>query len=150
MHHTVYLRDTFLDNRYTKQSLKLQSQPRGMDVLKKQNIVIVASVTEIAIVEDNRKVNALKVGYEPSSVSVSPDRDVAVGGTTDNKVHIFGLDNTNLVPKLELDHLGAVTDVAYSPNGKYLVACDAYRKVILYNVPEYKVMYTSTRKMCSL
>jgi hypothetical protein len=39
----------------------------------------------------------------------------------------------------ELDHLGAVTDVAYSPDDNYLVACDAHRKVVLYSVPEYKV-----------
>lgn len=40
---------------------------------------------------------------------------------------------------MELQHLGPVTDVAYSPDSKYLVACDTNRKVVLYTCPEYKV-----------
>lgn len=40
---------------------------------------------------------------------------------------------------MELEHLGTVTDAAYSPDSKYLVACDTNRKVVLYTVPEYKV-----------
>lgn len=31
--------------------------------------------------------------------------------------------------KKTLEHLGAVTDLEYSPDGQYLVACDANRKV---------------------
>lgn len=31
--------------------------------------------------------------------------------------------------KKTLEHLGAVTDVEYSPDGRYLVACDVNRKV---------------------
>jgi WD40 repeat protein len=80
-----------------------------------------------------------KVTYEPSSVSVSPRGHVAVGGAMDNKVHLYELKGTDLAPLQELDHLGAVTDVAYSPDDNYLVACDAHRKVVLYSVPEYKV-----------
>jgi WD40 repeat protein len=80
-----------------------------------------------------------KVTYEPSSVSVSPRGHVAVGGAMDNKVHLYELKGTDLAPLQELDHLGAVTDVAYSPDDNYLVACDAHRKVVLYSVPEYKL-----------
>jgi len=52
------------------------------------------------------------------------------------------LSDTTLIQKTELEHLGPVTDASYSPDNKYLVACDANRKVILYAVPEYKVKYT--------
>lgn len=128
-----------LDNTYTKVEVKLGSQPRGMDLLNEQNIIVTASVNEITVIQDNRKVSTLKVSYEPSSASVSPRGDVAIGGTMDNKVHIYELKGTELVQKLELDHLGPVTDVAYSPDDKYLVASDSNRKVILYSVPEYKV-----------
>lgn len=110
-----------------------------MDVLKEQNIVVTASVNEITVVKDNRKASTVKVTYEPSSVGVSPRGHVAVGGTVDNKVHLFELQGTELQPLQELDHLGAVTDLAYSPDDNYLVACDAHRKVVLYTVPEYKV-----------
>lgn len=64
-------------------------------------------------------------------------------GTADNKVHIYELKGSVLTRDLQLTHLGPVTDVSYSPDDKYLVACDANRKVILYSVPEYKVSFVS-------
>ncbi|GJQ82263.1 putative actin-interacting protein 1-like [Trypoxylus dichotomus] len=126
------------NNTYTKVDVKLGSQPRGMDILKERNLIVTASVNEITVIQDNRKVSSLKVSYEPSSSSVSPRGDVAIGGAMDSKIHIYELKGTELVPKTELNHLGAITDVAYSPDDKYLVASDANRKVILYSVPEYK------------
>ncbi|XP_022916456.2 actin-interacting protein 1 [Onthophagus taurus] len=127
------------NNTYTKTDIKLGSQPRGMDILKEKNIIIAASVNEISVIQDDKKVGELKVNYEPSSASVSKVGDIAVGGSMDNKVHIYELNGTSLNQKIELDHLGAVTDVSFSPDDKYLVACDAHRKVILYSVPEYKL-----------
>lgn len=64
--------------------------------------------------------------------------EIAVGGD-DSKVHIYSLNGVNLTLKEELTHLGAVTDVSYSPDNKYLVTCDSNRKVILYGLPDYKV-----------
>lgn len=126
-------------NTYKPQDVKLGSQPRGMDILKDQNVIVTASVNEITIVQDDRKVNSVKVDYEPSSVSCSPRNHVAVGGSADSKVHIYELNGSNLTPLKELSHRGAVTDVSYSPDDNHLVACDANRKVILYKVPEYEV-----------
>ena len=62
-----------------------------------------------------------------------------MGSASDSKVHVYTLEGTKLSPKTELEHLGPITDVAYSPDNNYLVACDANRKVILYSLPEYKV-----------
>lgn len=126
-------------NVYRGQDLKLASQPRGMDILKEENIIITASVNEITLVRDNTKLSTLKVNYEPSSVSASPRGHVAIGGAADNKVHLYELQGSNLTPLQELSHLGPVMDLCYSPDDKYLVACDAHRKVVLYSVPEYKV-----------
>nr|CAD7434566.1 unnamed protein product [Timema monikensis] len=58
----------------------------------------------------------------------------------DIQVHIYTLSGTSLVPKQELEHLGPLTDCAYSPDNKFLVACDANRKVILYQLPDYQVI----------
>lgn len=60
------------------------------------------------------------------------------------QIRIYTLSGTNLTWKMELEHLGTVTDAAYSPDNKYLVACDTNRKVILYTVPEYKVRKRSS------
>ena len=55
------------------------------------------------------------------------------------QVHVYTLNGSSLSPKKELKHLGAITDCAFSPNDEYLVACDTYRKLILYKVPEFEV-----------
>lgn len=81
----------------------------------------------------------MPIKYEASCVSANSESlDVAVGGD-DNKVHIYTLAENQLNVKTELVHLGAVIDCAYSPDNKYLVACDSNRKVILYTTEEYKV-----------
>ncbi|XP_072394337.1 actin-interacting protein 1 [Diabrotica undecimpunctata] len=126
-------------NTYKPQSLKLGSQPRGMDILKSENVIITASVNEITVAKDTQKLSTLKVDYEPSSVSCSSNGHIAIGGTVDNKVHVFKLENNKLEPVTELTHLGPVMDVAYSPDDKYLVACDGHRKVVLYETEEYKL-----------
>lgn len=127
-------------NAYTGVDLKLPCQPRGMAILKEVNIAVVGCVKEIVVAQENRKVSSLPINYEASSVSINPTtRDVAVGGD-DNKIHIYTLNgNSQLELKIELEHLGAITDCSYSPDNKYLVACDSNRKVVLYGIEEYKV-----------
>lgn len=126
-------------NTYTEAVVKLDCQPRGLDVLREQNIAIVGCQRDITVVQDNKKLFSVPIKYEASSVSINPETlDVAVGGD-DNKVHVYTLAGNQLNLKVELDHLGAITDVAYSPDNKYLVACDSNRKVILYTTEEYKV-----------
>lgn len=125
-------------NTYTDQTVKLNSQPRGLDIFREQNIVVLACQKEITVVQDKRVASNLPISFEASSVSVNPDTmEVAVAGD-DSKVHIYSLAGTTLNPKTEIVHLGPVTDCAYSPDRKYLVACDANRKVILTSVEEYK------------
>lgn len=127
-------------NSYTSADIKLESQPRGMDV--KDDTIITASVKEISVLQGGRKVTSLPVSYEPSCVSInSTHPDVAVGGTLDNKIHIYTLLGSNLSPKAELEHLGPITDCSYSPDSQYLVACDANRKVILYKLPDYQLAH---------
>ena len=54
-------------------------------------------------------------------------------------MHVYTLSGTALTELKTLTHGGAVTDVGYSPDGTYFAACDTYRKVILYDLPDYKV-----------
>ncbi|XP_005187228.1 actin-interacting protein 1 [Musca domestica] len=125
-------------NAFTDYVVKLNCQPRGLAIFRNENIIAVACVKEITLVQDQKKAFSLPIKYEASSISVNPETlDVAVGGD-DQKLHIYSLNGTTLEPKVELDHLGQVTDCSYSPDNKYLVACDAHRKVVLYSVEEYK------------
>lgn len=99
------------------------------------------------LLQNNRVAFTLPINFEASSVSTNAaTTDVAISGD-DSKVHIYQLNGTTLTPKTEIVHLGPVTDCAYSPDNKYLVACDANRKVILYSVDEYKVS-TCSFKQC--
>ncbi|XP_014279934.1 actin-interacting protein 1 isoform X1 [Halyomorpha halys] len=127
-------------NKYTGAEVRLGAQPRGMDV--KEGFVVAASVKEIIVIEQNRKVNGLPINYEPSAVSICREEPlVAVGGLSDNKVHIFTMSGASLIEKCTCEHLGPVTDCSFSPDSKYLVACDANRKVILYTVPEFQLAH---------
>jgi len=127
-------------NAYTGVDVKLGAQPRGMDAA--QDIIVTASVKEVIVLEGNRKVSSLPVAYEPSCVAIHPTEPfVAVGGAVDNKVHIYDLNGRNLNEKSVCEHLGAITDCTFSPDGSYLVACDANRKVILYKVPEFQLAH---------
>lgn len=129
-------------NSYTNINVKLKSQPRGIAQL--EDSIIAASVKDITIVQNNSVVHSLDVNFEPTCIAANKEtKEVAVGGSSDFKVHVYSLSGKSLTPKVELDHLGAVTDVAYSPDLKYLVASDANRKVILYSLPEYKVIKLS-------
>lgn len=126
-------------NTYTDTVVKLNCQPRGLDVFREQNIVIVGCQRDISVVQDKKKRFTLPIKYESSCVSTNPElMDVAVGGD-DSKVHVYTLVGDQLNVKAELEHLGAITDCAYSPDNKYLAACDSNRKVILYSTDEYKV-----------
>lgn len=123
----------------TTGDLKLGSQPRGMDICKETGTIVTATVNEVHVIKNGRIASSLKLGYEPSSVSVHhASGHVAVGGA-DNKVHIYQLSGDSLSEIKEKEHWGPITDLAYSPDEKYLVSCDTHRKVILYSVPEYEL-----------
>lgn len=60
-------------------------------------------------------------------------------------------DSTNtLEHAADCDHLGPITDCSFSPDGEYLVASDAHRKVILYKVPEFNVSKIDKLKLFTL
>ncbi|XP_017036573.1 actin-interacting protein 1 [Drosophila kikkawai] len=125
-------------NAYTDYVVKLNCQPRGLAILRSENIIALACIKELTLVQDQKKIFSLPIKFEASSIAVNADTsEIAVGGD-DQKLHIYSLKNGVLEPKTEMDHQGAVTDVSYSPDLKYLVACDAHRKVVLYSVDEYK------------
>ncbi|XP_046972096.1 actin-interacting protein 1 [Vanessa cardui] len=126
---------------YTDDAIPLGSQPRGLDHLADEDLTIVATVKELAVIVGGSKKSSLPIDYEPSCVTIDPkNKHVAVGGG-DSKVHIYTLQGTTLSPLTELVHLGPVTDARYSPDSSHLVACDANRKLILYTTDEYKLAH---------
>jgi len=124
---------------FTNTNIKLSSQPRGL--AGHGSTLVVPCEKEIVVIENGRIVNSLSVGFEPSCASMNGDHpDVAVGGSTDHKVHIYILHDGTLTLRKELQHNGPITDCAFSPDNQYLVATDANRRCILYRLPEYEVV----------
>ncbi|GAU92570.1 hypothetical protein RvY_04633 [Ramazzottius varieornatus] len=130
---------TIENHTFTGGDLKLPSMPKSIATAKDGSIFLACN-NDVVIVKDNRIASALHVNYQPSSVSISPDgAEVAVGGSGDNKTHICTLEGgKTLTEKQELSHGGSVQAVAYSPDGKFLVAADTYRKVTVYSLPKYE------------
>lgn len=119
----------------TQSPIKLTSQPRGLAALDNQKTLVVAQVNSLGVFVDQQQKSSLPIKYEPSSVDVhSSHVQIAVGGSSDSRVHIYSLDtgSFNLNQTHELSHRGGVTDVKYSPDGKFLAASDANRKIVLY------------------
>lgn len=124
---------------------KLDQQPQGIALTKDKETILVACYSQLQVrrAHDGGIISTLPAAYEPSSISVNFENgDVAVGGNRDSKVHIYSFDGQKLVEKSPaLDHRAGITDVAYSPNGKYLAASDGNRKIILYNTDNYQVFF---------
>lgn len=122
--------------------IKLSVQPRGLAALNDSNTIVVAGVNELLVYEDSQQKSSLKIKFEASSVDICPiQKDVAIGGLSDNKVHIFTLNNGELAEKKVLDHRGGITAVVYSPDGNYLAAADSNRKIVLYKSDSYALVH---------
>lgn len=124
--------------------IKLSVQPKGISAVNGSKLIVVAGVNELLVYDGQQLKSSSKIKYEASSVDVhSNKKDVAIGGVSDNKVHIYTLENGQLTESKTLDHRGGVTAVKYSPDGSYLAAADANRKVILYKVDGYSPAHDS-------
>ena len=119
-------------------SMSLGAQPRAIAI--SDGTVAVVTVKELMLVRDGSRVASLAIDCDPSAVAYNAaSGDLAVGTQDTNKVLVYGVSGSSITLKQELQHQGAVTDAAYSPDGNFLVACDGHRKVVLYRLPDYSV-----------
>ena len=80
-------------------------------------------------------VNEHIVDYEPSAVSILNDEEIAVGESSDgHAVRIYGIAGGALEERKKLVLTGIIADLAYSPDGSFLVTADGNRKVTLFSV----------------
>lgn len=128
--------------KYSDTATKLTSQPKGLAASSSSNLLVVASVNELFVYEGHQQKSSLKIKYEPSSIDVdSTQKLVAVGGASDNKVHILSLENGQLSETKIMDHRGGVTAVKFSPDGKHLAAADGNRKIVLYKTADFTLAH---------
>jgi len=116
----------------------LGAQPRAISV--DDDTVAVVTVKEIVLLRGGARLASLPVDYDPMSVAYNASSgELAVGTQDTNRLIIYQVSGSSITQKLELQHQGAVTDAAFSPDGQLLVACDGHRKVVLYRLPDYQV-----------
>jgi len=112
---------------------KLKAQPRGLD--HKGNLTVITTVNSITMVNNGEVLSDLNVDYEPSAVSILNDEELAIGeSSAGNSVRIYGIAGNALEERKKFALSGAVTDLAYSPDGSHLVTADSNRKVTLFSV----------------
>jgi WD40 repeat protein len=122
---------------------KLPSQPKSIDG-KPGGLVVVACINEVVVVRNGNIVYTTDVDYDPTSVSIHPDMSqVAVGGYKDNAVHVYSLNADTLQQVKSLTQLGNISALKYSPDGAYLAAADANRRVALYRLPDYECVIST-------
>ncbi|XP_037072240.1 actin-interacting protein 1-like [Pollicipes pollicipes] len=118
--------------------LTLGAQPRAISA--GDDTVAVITVKEIVLLKGNSRVASLPISYDPSALAFNAaSGELAVGTQDTNQVIVYQVSGASISQKLELQHRGAVTDAAYSPDGQFLVACDGHRQVVLYRLPDYQV-----------
>lgn len=121
-------------------SAALNAQPTGVALSDSDApLAVVSSNKGVKLLVDGRVVfETPEFAWTPSCVALSPAGDVvAVGGGDDKKIHLFDVVESSraLVEAGEIvGHLGALTSVAFSPDGTLLAAGDAYREVRVWNV----------------
>ncbi|KAJ3050240.1 WD repeat-containing protein 1 [Rhizophlyctis rosea] len=112
--------------------------PKG--IAAKNGTVITVSIKDEAKISSGGQENTVKLKYSPLSVAISPDGGEAAIGGEDNKVYIYTIAGTQLTQKSVLEsNRGAVTSLAYSPNGVFLAAADTARNIIVYDAKSGEV-----------
>ncbi|KAK0404525.1 hypothetical protein QR680_017490 [Steinernema hermaphroditum] len=113
-------------------TIKLGSQPRGMSSSASGETVAVACHKAVIYFKNQKQTALMNIPFEATCIALHPDEKTIVVGSMDNKVRIFEVSGDRMDEKKVVSHAGAITSVAWSPNGELLVAADAARKVIPY------------------
>ncbi|KXS11475.1 WD40 repeat-like protein [Gonapodya prolifera JEL478] len=105
-------------------------------------LAVVASVGEVTVLRDGRKVSSLDIPYSGSAVGVHPSgATVAVGGE-DGKIHTYAVDASGSLKEQgqPMDaNKAPLTALAYSPDGSLLAAADTQRKVLVFEAASGKL-----------
>ncbi|KAI8976703.1 WD40 repeat-like protein [Trametes punicea] len=125
---------------YTPATFSTAAQPKAVAV-GGDSTVFVAETESIEAVRSNQKVFDLALKYAPSAIAASGNV-VAVGGE-DQKVHLYSWDGKALSETATLDgNKGAVSALAFTPDGTLLASGDSSGKIVLYDVKERKTVTT--------
>ncbi|KXN81676.1 hypothetical protein AN958_03923 [Leucoagaricus sp. SymC.cos] len=114
------------------------AQPKSVAVAG-DSTVFVAEIGTVEAFRSNQKVFSIKPSYAPSAVAAWKTT-VAVGAE-DRKVRLHEWDGKALKETGVLENnQGLISALAFSPDGKYLVAGDSSGKVVLFDVAKKELV----------
>ncbi|KAH7732053.1 Actin-interacting protein 1 [Aphelenchoides avenae] len=114
-------------------SQKLPGQPRGVSATPDGEKVVVATHKSVLVFNKRKQTASMDTRFEATCVALHPSKGIVAVGAQDNKVRVYDVSDSALSEKKVLQHNGAITALSWSPDGRYLVATDAGRKVIPYD-----------------
>lgn len=114
--------------------IKLDAQPQGL-AHADNGVTVVACVNKLLILRDGRNLATVAVAFEATCVAaMRSGRHFAVG-SKDAKVHVYELTKEFGVNAVKtLNERGAVSQLAYSPDEKFLAVADSNKVIKCYRV----------------
>ncbi|OCT96723.1 hypothetical protein XELAEV_18008935mg [Xenopus laevis] len=121
----------------SSESVKMDVQPKCVAV-GSGGYVVTVCIGQIVLLKDKKKVFAIdSLDYEPEAVAIHKGSGTVSVGGADGKVHLYSIQGNSLKDEGKtLPAKGAVTDLAYSPDGAFLAVTDANKVVTVFSVAD--------------
>lgn len=133
----------------------LGGQPCGLAMAASQpSLLLCPTPTSLVLLRGNVVVASLLVDFTCTAVALAPDGRQAVAGGSDGKLRVYAVEGDSLREEQVLDrHRGAVTVVAYSPDGSAFASADTKPEALIWDAVTMEVrvknmLYHSARITC--
>ncbi|CAG8586963.1 14992_t:CDS:2, partial [Acaulospora colombiana] len=114
------------------------SLPKGLTI-SKDGKTFIATLNDVHIIKDGKIVYSIPLPSPSGAIAINPSGTEIAVGSEDAKVRIYRVNNAELEEKERLtDNRGAITAIAYSPDGSLLAVGDSLGKIIAYDAESKK------------
>ncbi|KRZ69719.1 Actin-interacting protein 1 [Trichinella papuae] len=123
-------------------AVKLGSQPQAVAVREGDpKLIAVACLNEFLLYNSNNLSAKQTINYEASAIAIHPTENLLAVGSGDNKIRLYEFSDAGSMQLLkEESHLGAITSLRFSVDGKYIAVADATRRLIPYTAKTLEVV----------
>jgi WD40 repeat protein len=128
------IRFTPIDSLEYGNSITTDAPVMGIAPGTKSDLIVATTKTTAYVIRGGKTVSTTPISYTATCITLSPDEtEVAIGGE-DCKIHIYKVAGNNLEAGKELDGIrGALSCLAYSPDGAHLASADASRNILVWD-----------------
>ena len=134
--------------------LELGFQPLDLNTCSGTGLAAVAGSQSLTVLRDGEALCTHRLPCKTAACAISPDGSEVAAGGDDGKVRIFALEAGALREEAALEkHRGAVTALAYSPDGTMLASGDTNREAVVWargsrEVKMSRMVYHTSRITC--